>query len=217
MTMATQHTLLLVDDQSIFMDGMEALLGRIPEVQIVGKANNGADAVALVHELKPTLVLMDINMPGMDGIEASKRILKANPDTRILVLSMYGHKEFVLELMDSGVSGYLLKTTSKDELLEALNTVAAGGKYLARELRELTNNGDRHKDRECATVHGALTKREVQVVKLILREHTTLEIAAALFVSPDTVESHRRNIMHKLDVRNTAGLVKYAVERGWGE
>ena len=145
MTMATQHTLLLVDDQSIFMDGMEALLGRIPEVQIVGKANNGADAVALVHELKPTLVLMDINMPGMDGIEASKRILKANPDTRILVLSMYGHKEFVLELMDSGVSGYLLKTTGKDELIEALSTGAAGKKYLARELRTILARNPRLK------------------------------------------------------------------------
>ncbi len=217
MTMSSTHTLLLVDDQSIFMDGMESLLGRIPEVVIVGKANNGADAVALVRELKPSLVLMDINMPGMDGIEASKRILKANPDTRILVLSMYGHKEFVLELMDSGVSGYLLKTTGKDELIEALATVAAGKKYLARELRALIANGDRHKDREGEAIYGALTKREVQVVKLILREHTTLEIAAALFVSPDTVETHRRNILHKLDCRNTAGLVKYAMERGWGE
>ncbi len=217
MTMTGKHTLLLVDDQSIFMDGMESLLGRIPEVEIVGKANNGADAVALVRELKPDLVLMDINMPGMDGIEASKRILKSYPATRILVLSMYGHKEFVLELMDSGVSGYLLKTTGKDELIEAINTVASGKTYLARELQELTAAGDRFKDREGETVYGVLTKREVQVVKLILREYTTPEIAASLFVSPDTVETHRRNILHKLDCRNTAGLVKYAMERGWGE
>lgn len=213
--METNYTLLLVDDQSIFLDGIESLVARIPEVTVVGKALSGIEAVRLAQELRPDIVLMDINMPGMDGIEATKRIAKASPGTRILVLSMYGHKEFVLELLDSGVGGYLLKTTSKDELLDALRTVADGKQYISRELRELAATADRYADREGETIYGALTKREVQVVKLIMQQRTTQEIADALFVSAGTVETHRRNIMHKLDVRNTAGLVKYAMERGW--
>ncbi len=214
--MSTTHTILLVDDQSIFLDGIEALLTCIPDVQVVGKASNGQAAVALVAQLRPDIVLMDVNMPGMDGIEATKHILKAHPATKVVVLSMYGHREFVLELMESGIRGYLLKTTGKDELMGALRTVADGDLYIARELRELVAAGDRNKDRTGETIYGSLTKREVDVVRLIMQERTNQEIGAALFISTDTVETHRRNIMHKLDVRNTAGLVKYAMERGWG-
>ncbi|MBL7952715.1 MAG: response regulator transcription factor [Flavobacteriales bacterium] len=210
------YSLLLVDDQTIFLDGIESLLERMPEVCVVGKAHNGQDAVRLASELKPNLVLMDINMPHMDGIEACKRIRKTCPGTRVIVLSMYGHREFVLELLDGGVGGYLLKSTGKNELTEALITVARGGQYIAQELRDLAAISDKHTDREGELSYGALTKREVQVVKLIMQERTTQEIADQLFLSIATVETHRRNIMHKLDVRNTAGLVKYAMERGWG-
>lgn len=212
----TPYTLLLVDDQSIFLDGIESLLERLPEVTILGKATNGKDAVSMTAALKPDIVLMDINMPGMDGIEATKHIRKANPGTHVVVLSMYGHREFVLELLDSGVGGYLLKTTGRDELMVALRTVADGKQYVAQELRDLAATADKHTDRDGELTYGALTKREVQVVKLIMQERTTQEIADQLFLSAATVETHRRNIMHKLDVRNTAGLVKYAMERGWG-
>lgn len=210
------YTLLLVDDQTIFLDGIESLLAQLPEVTIVGKACNGQDALKLATELKPDLVLMDINMPNMDGIEASKRMRKASPDTRVVVLSMYGHREFVLELLDGGVGGYLLKSTGKEELKHAIITVAEGGQYIAQELRELAATADRHADREGELKYGPLTKREVDVVKLIMKEHTTQEIADHLFLSAATVETHRRNIFHKLDCRNVAGLVKYAMERGWG-
>lgn len=213
----TPYTLLLVDDQTIFLDGIESLLERMPEVTIVGKAHNGKDALQLATDLKPDLVLMDINMPHMDGIEASKRIRKVSPETRVVVLSMYGHKEFVLELLDGGVGGYLLKSTGKNELIQALLTVAEGGQYIAQELRDLASKVDRHTDRNGELTYGVLTKREVQVVKLILKERTTQEIADTLFLSVATVETHRRNIFHKLDCRNIAGLVKYAMERGWGE
>ncbi|MEZ4790856.1 MAG: response regulator transcription factor [Flavobacteriales bacterium] len=212
----TPYTLLLVDDQTIFLDGIESLLERMPEVEIVGKAHNGRAALDLVKGIKPDLVLMDINMPHMDGIEATKRMAKASPDTRVIVLSMYGHREFVLELLDSGAGGYLLKTAGKDELMEAIRTVGAGGQYIAKELRALAAKADKHKDREGETKYGPLTSREVDVVKLILKECTTQEIADALFLSVATIETHRRNIFHKLDCRNIAGLVKYAMERGWG-
>lgn len=212
----TPYTLLLVDDQTIFLDGIESLLDRIPEVSVIGKAHNGHEAVQLVAELKPDLVLMDINMPHMDGIEASKHLRKASPCTRVVVLSMYGHREFVLELLDSGVGGYLLKSTGKKELTEAILTVAGGGQYIAQELRDLAATADRHADREGEAKYGPLTKREMQVVSLIMQERTTHEIADTLFLSAATVETHRRNILHKLDCRNLAGLVKYAMERGWG-
>ena len=209
-------TLLLVDDQSMMLDGIESLLATMDEVKVLGRCTNGKDAVAQAELLRPDLVLMDVNMPGMDGIEATKRLLKVSPDSKVLILSMYGHKEFVLEVMEAGACGYLLKNAGKLELMEALHIVATGGKYVARELAAVIANGDRFKDRRGETRYGALSKREVDIVRLILQERTSQEIAETLFLSSETVETHRRNIMHKLDVRNTAGLVKYAMERGWG-
>ena len=209
-------TLLLVDDQSMMLDGIESLLATMDEVKVLGRCTNGKDAVAQAELLRPDLVLMDVNMPGMDGIEATKRLLKVSPDSKVLILSMYGHKEFVLEVMEAGACGYLLKNAGKLELMEALHIVATGGKYVARELAAVIANGDRFKDRRGETRYGALSKREVDIVRLILQERTSQEIAESLFLSSETVETHRRNIMHKLDVRNTAGLVKYAMERGWG-
>lgn len=210
-------SVLLVDDQSIILDGIESILEREAGLHVVGRASNGKEAVERADALRPDVVLMDINMPGMDGVEATKRVLNASPESRVLVLSSYGHKEFVLELMDVGASGYLLKTTHKAELLEALVAVAQGRRFIAKELRALVDLGDRFKDRRGEDRYGSLSKREVQIVKLILQERTSQEIAEALFISVPTVETHRRNIMHKLDVRNTAGLVKYAMQRGWGE
>ena len=210
-------TLLLVDDQIMLLDGMEALLATIPLVRLVGRSSSGTDAIAKAALLKPVLVLMDVNMPGMDGIEATKSLLKVSPASRVLMLSMYGHKEFVLEVMEAGAFGYLLKNSGKAELIAAFTTLMEGRKYLAPELAALIECGDRYKDREGECKYGVLSKREVQVVKLIMDERTNQEIGTLLFISTDTVESHRRNIMHKLDVRNTAGLVKYAMERGWSD
>ena len=208
-------TLLLVDDQSMILDGVEALLATMPGITVAGRATNGKDAIEQAGVLQPDLVVMDVNMPGMDGIEATKHLLRASPESRVLMLSMYGHKEFVLEVLDAGARGYLLKNAGKDELRAALQTILQGGEYLSPELRKLLDEGDRFKDRRGEDGYGVLTKREVQIVKLILGERTTQEIADQLFLSAQTVETHRRNIMHKLDVRNTAGLVKYAMERGW--
>lgn len=217
LNVVTPFSVLLVDDQSILLDGIEALLSPLAQVTVVGRATNGLEAVEAVRTLAPDLVIMDVNMPGMDGIEASRLVLKERPDTCIMVLSMYGHKEFVLELLDIGVRGYLLKNSGRNELVQAINTVMAGKRYITPEVDEVLQRRDINKDREGENGYDALTKREVQIVKLVIREYTTAEIAAQLFLSPDTVETHRRNIMHKLDVRNTAGLVRYAMERGWGE
>lgn len=206
--------LLIVDDQSIFLDGLEALLMQDPELHIVGRAHNGLEAVRKARELAPHVLLMDISMPEMDGIEATRAVLKANKDVRVLVLSMYNNRDFVNELLAAGAHGYLLKNTDKEELREAIRTVAAGGRYLARAVKPLVgpSNGE-----AAGQEPHALTKREKEIIRMIVREMTTQEIAERLSLSGQTVDTHRKNIMHKLNIRNAAGLVKYALERGWGE
>ena len=208
-------TLLLADDQSIILDGLEALLEHDDEVEVVGRASNGREAVERSKELMPDVVLMDISMPEMDGIEATKALLACCKDTRVLVLSMYDHKDLVHEIMQAGASGYVLKNVGKDELCRALRVVAAGQRYLNREIQELLDKDIHRKERMGEVGYQALTKREKEVVKLICMDCTTQEIATALFLSPQTIDTHRKNILHKLGLRNSAGLVRYAKERGW--
>lgn len=208
-------TILLADDQSIILDGLEALLGYDPQINVVGRASNGHEAVERVKELKPDIVLMDISMPVMDGIEATKQLHKERLGTRVLVLSMYDHPDIVREIMDAGASGYVLKNVGKEELSLALRMVAAGELYIARDMRTLLEKDDRFKDRIGGTGANALTKREREVVQLICLEYSTQKIADKLFISPQTVDTHRKNIMNKLAVKNLAGVVKYAMERGW--
>ena len=208
-------TLLLADDQSIILDGLEALLHYDAEVEVVGRAMNGLEAVQLARKLQPDVVLMDISMPVMDGIEATRELMKCCKSTRVLILTMYGNKEFVHEIMEAGACGFLLKNVGKEELRKALKAVAAGQRYIAAEVRHILDEDSRFKDSEGDRAYVSLTKREKEVVKLICMERTTQEVAMALRLSTQTVETHRKNIMHKLDLRNTAGLVKYAAERGW--
>ncbi|MCB0759611.1 MAG: response regulator transcription factor [Flavobacteriales bacterium] len=207
--------LLLADDQSIILDGLEALLEHNEEVQVVGRASNGREAVERSMELKPDVVLMDISMPEMDGIEATKALLACSEGTRVLVLSMYDHHDMVHEIMEAGASGYVLKNVGKEELCRALRMVADGQQYFTKEVEVALEMDMRAKENSGETGFQALTKREKQVVELVCMERTTQEIATVLFLSPQTIDTHRKNIMHKLSLRNTAGLVKYAKERGW--
>ncbi|MBK7285986.1 MAG: response regulator transcription factor [Flavobacteriales bacterium] len=130
-------TLLLADDQSIILDGLEALLQHDPDVHVVGRASNGLEAVERAKELQPDVVLMDISMPKMDGIEATRELMKCCTSTRVLMLTMYGNKEFVNEMLEAGASGFLLKNVGKEELRTALRTVAAGQQYIAKEVQRM--------------------------------------------------------------------------------
>lgn len=207
---------LIVDDQSIIRDGLEAILSQDPELVVCGRASNGLEALKLCKEHGPDVVLMDISMPEMDGIEATKAIRKRWKKTQVLVLSMYNNHEFVNELMDAGAAGYVLKNTGRQELKEAITAVANGRRYLAKPVQMTLEESQRAKAGSDGGVpYHSLTKREKEIVKLIAKERTTLEIAEELRVSTATIETHRKNIFHKLDVRNAAGLVKYAMERGW--
>lgn len=207
--------ILIVDDQSIVLDGLEALLSQDPELDIVGRANNGSEAVELAISQEPDVVLMDISMPEMDGIEATKSILKKLKSTRVLVLSMYNHAEMVNELISEGTSGYVLKNTGKEELKEAILTVASGNTYLGEAVRKSLEKG-KEKLKEMGELQfRGLSKREKQITQMIVQEKTSQQIADELFLSLQTVETHRRNVLNKLGLKNTAGLVRYAIERGW--
>lgn len=208
-------SILLVDDQPIILDGLEALLAQESGLVVVGRACNGREAVERALELQPDVVLMDIGMPGMDGVEATKALLKCSTDTHVLVLSMYNHPDMVREIFEAGANGYVLKNVGKEELALALRTVAMGGMHVAPEIVAVLDQDRRFKDRPGETGCNVLSKREREVVQLICKEHSTQEIADVLFISTQTVDTHRKNIMHKLAVKNSAGLVKYAIDRGW--
>ncbi len=158
---------------------------------------------------------MDISMPLMDGIEATKVLNMCCSGTRVLVLSMYDHPDLVREILGSGASGYVLKNVAKEELSLALRMVASGEQYIGHQVRNMLAKDDRFRDRVGGIGHNVLSKREREVVQLICMEFSTQEIAEKLFISAQTVDTHRKNIMSKLDVKNAAGVVKYAMERGW--
>ncbi|MBS1940402.1 MAG: response regulator transcription factor [Bacteroidetes bacterium] len=208
-------SIVIADDQAIILDGLSALLGSDPEVRIVGRASNGAEAVEKAKELKPDVVLMDISMPEMDGIEATKALHKCCSGVRVLVLSMYDHPDLVREIFESGASGYILKNVPKEELSLALRMVVAGEQYIGQQVKHMLAKDDRFRDRAGGIGQTVLSKREREVVQLICMEFNTQEIAEKLFISAQTVDTHRKNIMSKLDVKNAAGVVKYAMERGW--
>lgn len=210
--------LLLVDDHRMVIDGLRAILDQEPLFEIVGDASNGEVAFKLTRSLKPHVVIMDISMPVMDGIEATRLIRKkvTNGAPAILVLSMYGNKEFVDELMAAGANGYVLKNTGREELREAILTVHDGGRYFAKPVQEILDQAHANNRGEASQKPVLLSKREKEVVRLIVADKTIAEIADLLHLSPSTVETHRRNVYHKLGIHTAGALVKYAMERGWG-
>jgi DNA-binding NarL/FixJ family response regulator len=161
------------------------------------------------------IILMDINMPEMDGVEATKQVKAKYPSIKILMLTMFSNREYIEKLLRAGADGYLLKNTGKEELQEAIDNIINGESYFSKEVTERIMEGlQKKKIAEKNTYIVELTEREIEVLKLIVQEFTTAEIAEKLFISPHTVETHRKNLISKLNVRNIAGLVKYAMQNG---
>jgi two-component system response regulator NreC len=208
-------TILVADDHRLFRDGLRTLLGRERNVRVVAETTDGAETVAAVAELKPDVVLMDISMPGLNGIEAARRIAKESAAIRVIMLSMHSDRRFVTESLKAGAVGYLLKDCAFEEVLLAIKTVSAGGMYLSRELSEsVIREYVAIAQSSPKSAFAILTAREREVLQLLAEGKSTKETAAGLHVSVKTVETHRKQIMDKLDIRSVAELTKYAVREG---
>ena len=208
---------LLVDDHKIMRDGVRAILSRSAEFRVVGEAENGTDAVQCVKRLRPQLVLMDIGLPGLNGVETTAEILRYHPECKVIILSMYDDENSVVSAVRSGARAFILKKASDTDLLEALRMVAAGGMYLSPQVsdRLLTRiqKGDLE-SRQTSTALEALSPREVQVLRLVAEGKTSKEIAVMLDLREQTVRSYRKTMMKKLGVNNVAGLTQLALAAG---
>jgi DNA-binding NarL/FixJ family response regulator len=204
--------LLLVDDHAIVTDGLQALLSDEPEFVIKGVAQNGAMAIDMLEVLKVDVVLMDIDMPEMDGVQATKIIKSKMPDKKILMLTMHDEKAMIKTLMEIGADGYLLKNSSKDELVTALRVIQSGQSYFSSDVQTILEKEEPSKSSSIDTYE--LTDREVEIVKLIAEGYSNKQIGEKLFISHRTVDTHRTNLMNKLNVHNVAGIVKFAITNG---
>ena len=208
---------LLVDDHKIMRDGIKAILNRSNEFRVVGEAENGTDAVQFVRKFRPTLVLMDIGLPGLNGVETTAEILRHQPECKVVILSMYDDEHSVVSAVRSGARAFILKRASDNDLLEALRMVAAGGMYLSPQVsdRLLTRiqKGDLEA-RQTPKVLESLSPREVQVLRLVADGKTSKEIAVLLDLREQTVRSYRKTMMKKLGVNNVAGLTQLALSTG---
>jgi len=208
-------TKILVDDHVIMRDGLRHLLDEESDIKVVGEADNGRKAVKLALEKKPDIVIMDIAMQDMNGIEATRQITSDNPDIKVIALSMHSERQIVVGVFRAGASGYLLKESSGLELVDAIRTIHLGRKYLSQKISDivLQEISNVKKDTEEIGVD-ILTNRECEILQLISEGNSTKKIADVLFISPKTVESHRANIMEKLNIHNIPELTKYAIRAG---
>ena len=208
-------SIILVDDHVIMRDGLRNLLKEESDFKVVGEADNGRQAVKIILEKKPNIIIMDIAMQEMNGIEATRQIKKEAPNINIIALSMHSERQIVVGILRAGASGYLLKDSTSTELVEAIRTVHSGRKYISQKISDivLQEISDAKKDSEEIGVE-VLTNRESEILQLISEGNSTKRIAEVLFISPKTVESHRANIMEKLNIHNLPELTKYAIRVG---
>jgi len=209
--------ILIADDHKITRDGLSALIEKQDNMEVVGEADNGRIAVELVEQLKPDIIIMDIRMPDLNGIDATRQILSNSPGSKIIALSMYSDSRYVKGMLQAGVSGYLVKSCAFEELVNAINAVVANQAYLSPSIADtvmknyvesLSGNDQSQSPDSC------LSSREREVLQLIAEGATADQIATRLHISVKTVSTHRRNIMEKLAIDNIAGLIKFAVREG---
>lgn len=206
---------MLADDHKIFRDCLRPLIEK-EGMDVVGEAENGRTAIKLAKKLIPIIIIMDVSMPDMNGIEATGKIMAEMPDVKVIALSMHSDPRFVLRMLEAGASGYLLKDCAFDELISAINQVTTGNIYLSPKIADVVVKGYLRKTNDLSVNQRAmLTSREREILQLIAEGLTTKEIADHVFLSIKTVETHRRNIMEKLNMRSTAALTKYAIREGF--
>ncbi|MFN8282142.1 MAG: response regulator transcription factor [Chitinophagales bacterium] len=208
----------VVDDHQIFLDGIVSLLDDEPNIKIAGTAHNGKAAIDKIKATKVDVVLMDINMPEMDGIEATKQLKQLQPNIKILMLTMHSEPRFIKECLEVGAKGYVLKNISKDDLIKAVEVVYQDKSYLDTETQEKLissmSNTEEEDTRNYDELAAQITQRELEILQLIALGLTSQDIATKLFISKNTVETHRKNMLAKLNVNNTAALLKIAYKKG---
>ena len=206
---------LLADDHKILRQGLQTLLQNEPDIEVVGQADNGRDAIELAKELQPDVVIMDVAMPDVSGIEATRELLNAVPTSKVVALSMHSDQRFVAGMLAAGASGYLLKDAAFEELALSIRTVVGNEIYLSPGITGVVVKDYLNRlGRAQRTSAPALSSRETEVLRLVAGGRTTAEIAEDLQISVKTVETHRRQVMEKLDLRSIADLTKYALRIG---
>jgi len=207
--------ILLADDHKIVRDGLKSLIKKEVSMEVIGEADNGRKTVQLARDLEPEIIIMDISMPDLNGIEATRQILADSPDVKIIALSMHSDKRYVKGILSAGASGYLLKDSAFEELVEAIRTVDTGRFYLSSGIAGVVVKdyvgSQANKD---ALTSDILSAREREVLQLLAEGKSTKEIASDLHVSGKTIETHRRNITQKLNIHTIAGLTRYAIREG---
>ncbi len=213
-------TLVVADDHTIVRRGLVSLLSLNPELEVLGEAADGRQAVDLASQLDPDVVLLDIGMPVLNGLEAARQIRKNSPQAKILVLSAFDNDEYVLQVIRSGANGYVLKNTTADELYEAIRSVNSGKQYFSSSVSHvlfeeyLRNNGTPKANGSIPPPFSPLTTREREILQLIAEGETHNKVAEQLNISVRTVDTHCNNIMKKLDIHDRSGLVTYAIKNG---
>ena len=207
--------IMVVDEHKILREGLSTLIAKQPEMEIIGEATDGREALQLVEKNTPDLILMDVTMPNLNGIEATRKIKAKKPSIEIIALSLHSDRRYVLGMIDAGASGYLLKECAFEELVRAINTVMSKKKYLSPGISDiLIDEYVKKTTTDKPTIYSKLTPREREILQLIAEGKNTKEIARYLFISVKTVETHRRHIKKKLKVESVAELTKIAIREG---
>lgn len=208
--------IILADDHQIFRESMKLLLGFEEDINVVGEAPNGIGVLDVLNSgQKADILLMDLSMNGMGGVETARIVKQQYPSVRILILTMNSEREHILAALEAGVDGYLLKSAGKNEVLLAIRAVNNGSSYYSKEATSVIMNAlnNSHKPKKSKESE-SLSERELEILSLISKQYSSTEIAKQLYISVRTVDSHRRNMLEKLGLKNSAGLVKYALEKG---
>ena len=207
--------ILLADDHKIFREGVRSILEKEQDMEVVGEAANGVEVIELIEQVEVDVLVLDIDIGTPNGIEITELISQNHPETKILILSMMGFHDFVIQALEKGAIGFLLKNTGKDEVLTAIRSVSKGDSYFSREVSAiLIEQLQKPASLKRKSTEIPISPREIEVLKLIAQEFSNSEIAEKLYISIRTVDTHRRNLLEKLGAKNTAGLVKFAIQKG---